>query len=90
MHNVKVTDGDSPWHRRHGKGHFTGPLFPFGCTVDYLPKPEVVKAMPKFDGRGIPGIMVGYYLQPGAEWKGEFQVFPKDKFEGLTLSARGT
>jgi len=81
MHNVTMVDGDSPWNRRHGKGRFTGPLFPFGCIVDYLPKPEAVKGLPKFDTRASPGILVGYYLQPGGQWKGEFQVFPKDKFE---------
>ena len=43
MHNVRVTDGDSPWNLRHGQGNFEGPLFPFGCTVDYLPKQETVK-----------------------------------------------
>jgi len=81
MHNVMMVDGDSAWNRRHGTGHFEGPKLPFGCTVDYLPKAETVKAMPKFDTRGIPGILVGDYLQPGGIWKGEYQVFPKEMFE---------
>jgi len=46
-----------------------------------MPKPEVVKTLPKFDGRSTPGILVGYHLQPGGLWKGEFQVSPKSKFE---------
>ena len=70
MHNVCITDGDSPWNKRHGAGHFEGPLIPFGTTVDFLPKPEVVKAMPKFEPRANVGILVGYNLQPGAQWKG--------------------
>ncbi len=40
MDNVTVTNGDSPWNLRHGKGQFAGPLIPFGCLVDYLPKPR--------------------------------------------------
>ena len=41
-----------------------------------LPKPEVSRAMPKFDGRACQGIFVGYYLQPGGKWKGEYLAFP--------------
>ena len=38
-------DGDafaekhSAWKARHGKGHFNGPVIPFGCLVDFLPSP---------------------------------------------------
>ena len=70
MHNVTLVDGDSPWNRRHGKGHFTGPLFLFGCTLDYLPAAEVVKGLPNFDTRASSGIMVGYFLQPGGAVEG--------------------
>ena len=60
LDNVTVTDGDSPWNLRHNKGQFAGPLIPFGCLVDYLPKPETVKQLPKFEPRGHQGIFVGY------------------------------
>ena len=69
QHNVEVTDGDSPWNRRHGQGQFQGPLLPFGCTVDFLAKAETVKALPKFEPRASVGIFVGYHLQPGGQWK---------------------
>ena len=69
-HNIKVTNGDSPWNKRHQKGQFDKrKVIPFGCLVDYLPKPEVVRAMPKFEARACQGIFVGYYLQPGGECK---------------------
>jgi len=85
MHNVKVTEGGSPWDLRHGRGNFQGPKYPFGCTVDFLPKPEAVKAMPKFEPRATVGIIVGYYLQPGGEWKGEYMVF-HGKSSSITTS----
>ena len=53
---------------------------PFGCTVDFLPKPESVRAMAKFEPRAQTGMLVGYHLQPGAQWKGEFVVFSREKF----------
>ena len=81
-HNIKVTDGDSPWNKRHQKGNFDKKkVIPFGCVVDYLPKPEVSRAMPKFEGRACQGIFVGYYLQPGGAWKGEYLVFPMGMFQ---------
>ena len=37
--------------------------------------------MPKFEARACQGIFVGYYLQPGSEWKGEYLVFPLGLFD---------
>ena len=37
--------------------------------------------MPKFEARACQGIFVGYYLQPGGEWKGEYLVFPLGSFD---------
>ncbi len=75
-----MTTVDSPWNLRHGKGQYAGPLIPFGCLVDYLPKPEQVKLLPKFEPRGQQGIFTGYYLQPGGRWKHELLVFPLSRF----------
>ena len=80
MDNVTVTNGDSPWNLRHGKGQFAGPLIPFGCFVDYLPKPETVKQWPKFEPKAHQGIFVEYYLQPGGEWKSEYLVLSLSRF----------
>ena len=80
--NIKVTDGDSPWNKRHQKGNFVKKkVIPFGCVVDYLSKSEVVRATPKFEARACQGIFVGYYLQPGGEWKGEHLVLPIGTFD---------
>ena len=56
MQNVRVTEGDSPWDRCHLKGHFDkDKRYPFGCTVDFLSRPDEVKALPKFAPRGSVG-----------------------------------
>ena len=81
MHNVEVTNGDSPWNKRHNKGQFQGPLIPFGSTVDFLPRAETVRALPKFEPRAMVGLFAGYYLQPGGQWKKEMLIFPKDRFD---------
>ena len=66
VHNTEVVDGESPWNRRHGKGNYEGLLLAWGQTVGYLPDPDIVKALPKFEPRGQVGVLMGYYLQPGA------------------------
>ncbi len=55
-------------------------MYPFGCTVDFMSKPDVVRALPKFATRASVGLLVGYHLQPGGEFKGEYEVFPKERF----------
>ena len=72
----------SSWSKRFEGKHFEGPRLPFGCRVEYLPRPEEVKALPKFEPRAQVGIVVGYYLQPGAIWKGEFMIVPLEWFRG--------
>ena len=37
--------------------------------------------MPKFEAPACQGIFVGYYLQPGDEWKGEYLVFRLGMFD---------
>ena len=37
--------------------------------------------MPKFEARACQGIFVGYYWQPGGEWKGAYLVFPLGIFD---------
>ena len=86
-HNIKVTDGDSPWNKRHNKGQFDlKKVIPFGTVIDYLPKPEVLRAMPQFEPRGCQGIFMGYYLQPGGEWKGEYLVFLMGLFDDYNFA----
>ena len=82
MDNTEVRDGESAWNLRHGTGHFDKPRLPFGCLVDFLPKPDSVKAMPKFEPRANQGILVGYRLHPGGKWARDYQVFPLHYFAG--------
>ena len=50
MRNTEIIDGKSAWQVRHGE-HWDAtkhPRLPFGSLVTFLPKPETLKAMPKF------------------------------------------
>ena len=58
-------------------------MIPFGCLVDYLPKPETVKLLSTFEPRGHLRIFMGYYLQPVGQWKHEFLIFPPLPLPGL-------
>ena len=67
MHNTHTPDGgQSPWLRRFGE-EFKGKRLPFGSLVNFLPKPETLKALPKFEPRGQQGILVGYRLHNGGK-----------------------
>ena len=53
----------------------------FGSLVSYMPKPETVKALPKFDPRGSRGIIVGCRLHSGGIWAKDYLVFPVRYFD---------
>ena len=81
MVNTEVVDGDSPWLKRHGNQAFPALRLPFGSLVSFLPKPETVRALPKFDPRGQRGIIVGVRLHSGGSWAKDYQVFPIRYFD---------
>ena len=81
--HVAIINGDSSWNRRHRKGHSNGPLYPFGCLVDFMPTPQKMGAVHKFASRATPGIFIGYVLLPGGRWKGDFLVAPLSEFDCL-------
>ena len=64
-------DGKTAWKHRHTK-EFDGKMIPFGAFVHFLPPPHLVKKIPKFGTRGVPGIFVGWYVHSGGEWKREY------------------
>ena len=86
MYNTEVIDGDSPWLRRHEGAPFKGLRLPFGSLVTFMPKPETVKALPKFDPRGQRGIIVGCRLHSGAKWAKDYLVFPIRYFDDYDYS----
>jgi hypothetical protein len=88
--NIAMINGDSAWNKRHGKGHFTGPKWPFGCRVSFMPTPSKLKELPKGSPRMLVGLLVGYNLQPGGEWKGEFAIVPLTAFSSLSLAHDAT
>ena len=84
--NTAIVDGESPWQLRHGKGHFSGLMLPFGCLVDF--KPSAVKPgrrarrvpHPKFAPIAEPGVFMGYHVLPGGRWRGDFLVASLQEF----------
>ena len=81
-----MINGDSAWNKRHGNGHFPGPRWRFGCRVSFMPTPSKLKELPKGSPRMMVGLLVGYTIQPGGEWKGEFAIVPLTSFTSLSLA----
>ena len=90
--NVSLRSGESSWNLRFGQGHFKGPKFPFGCLVDFMPTPEYSKkatVLPKFGPKAIPGVLLGYFLQPGGRHRGGYLVASLKDFQDMSLSTTG-
>ncbi len=70
--NIAIVNGDSAWNKRHKKGRFKGMQFPFGALVDFMPQPDVrVESM---GPKTLPGVFIGYHVNPGGEWSGDYLV----------------
>jgi hypothetical protein len=87
--NVELRDGDSSWNQRHGKGHFAGPKVPFGALIDFIPNTTKRKwqTRSKWNPKAVPGVFMGYFLQPGHVWKGEYLAAALEDCSDLDLRA---
>ena len=46
--------------------------------MDFLPPKHVRTQMLKFEPRAVAGISLGYHMQPGGRWRGEYKVATLD------------
>ena len=70
--NVNMTTDPNPWQLWHNC-EFTGAQFAFGSLITFrLPVPY--RSSLKFDPRAVDGIFVGYELNPGNAWTGDYLV----------------
>ena len=59
------------YERRWGHA-FTGPIIPFGASVDFLPASKEDRAAAHAMGaKTIPGIFAGYHQKVGGQWSGD-------------------
>ncbi len=54
------------------QGHFKGTQPPLGTEVVFLPNPVIEDEKPRFVPRGIPGVFLGWKMNPGGRWSGEY------------------
>lgn len=73
LHNVAHDEcTGSPFAYRHGGNAFTGPLIPFGALVHAVPSALHKKWNLKFEPPVRPAIFLGYVMQDGGKWFGEY------------------
>ena len=70
--NIAVIDGDSSYNRRHNQGRFKGDSVPFGALVDFMPQPDI--EVVSMGAKTFPGVFLGYHIQPGGLWNGDYLV----------------
>ena len=64
---------------------WTGLRIPYGARVEYLPSEISPKPTQKMDPVSKTGVFLGYLLQPGHVWKGEYKVAALESFVGRDL-----
>ena len=60
---------------------FTGSLVRFGALVNYTPPKPEREAINKFDLHTVPGIFIGWHIDPGGEWHGDYLLLRQSDFE---------
>jgi hypothetical protein len=75
MSNVE----NGAFEKRFGE-KFQAVCFPFGGEIEFRPPGERNEVIPvhKFSGNNVPGIFLGYRLQPGMAWSGDYTVVSRD------------
>jgi len=81
--NIKVVDGDSSYNKRHKAGHCKALQIPFGACVEFLPVANPNDKNKTFEAKTRVGLFVGYHVQPGGRWTGDYLVV---EFEALRYS----
>ena len=58
---------------------------PFGCRVFFKSSPISARQPSKFEGDAAAGVFLGYVLDPGGKWSGEYYVVDLSAFAGKPL-----
>ena len=59
-----------------------------GCYPFFTPKP-LQKKLPKFAPNAVPGVFLGWHLQPGGVWTGEYLVAYWPDFQAMGIDKPG-
>ena len=70
----------APWWLLRGEP-FSGWVLPFGCLVHYRPPRPILKKVGKFAPRTLPAIFIGWHVEPGCDFKGDYIVMPISAFQ---------
>ena len=70
---------DKPWEALHGK-EFPGNKFPFASLVYFRPQAKVTK---KVELKTLPGIFVGWRMEPGCGFKKAYKVLSLEQVKDL-------
>ena len=84
----KGTDGRSAYERLHGVSSFTGQMVPFGMGIQFRPTKPNREQLLEFDARAVDGIFLGWDIQPGMTFKGDYVVAAWSDFQALGLDAK--
>ena len=81
---TRTVNDTTSYYRQHG-AHFAGMSIPFGCRVFFKSSPISARQPSKFEGDAAAGVFLGYVLDPGGKWSGEYYVVDLSAFAGKPL-----
>ncbi len=83
----------SAWELRRGVP-FAGKLVPFGAKVEYRPSLPSQRTGERFDPAASNGVLVGYHMNPGGRWSGDYYVLDlkviEENHDSRLIKARRT
>jgi hypothetical protein len=79
---LPIADGRPVPYERRFKEPFPGKIIPYGQLVHYRPPPPVLRTLPTFSRKTIPGVFIKWRFQPGHKFHDEYDVVPLYAFQG--------
>ena len=64
----------SAYERRHGVRPVHVPWVPFGTLIRFKPNGPDQAAMLRYEQRSVPGLFLGFHLQPGGLFSGDYKL----------------
>ena len=81
-----LSDGKTPYERRFGQP-FKGPIILFGSLVEYHPiTAKDQSRIHQFGKKVLPGLLLGYALYAGGNWKGDVLIADLEESETMDAS----
>jgi hypothetical protein len=86
-HNTTIVDGASSYFQRFGENFDQSKMFPFGAEIKFVPSEIIGDAAMQFAGTTEAGVFMGYGVNSGLVWSGDYIVSHIRQFANVNYLA---